>query len=46
MADKAQDKRDQEGNGNKEKLILLLLRKDVRKISYTVQRTVIHLGRF
>ena len=32
MADKAQDKRDQEGNGNKEKLILLLLRKDLRKI--------------
>ena len=32
MADQAQDKRDQEGNGNKEKLILLLLRKDLRKI--------------
>ena len=32
MADKAQEKRDQEGNGNKEKLILLLLRKDLRKI--------------
>ena len=32
MAHQAQDKRDQEGNGNKEKLILLLLRKDLRKI--------------
>ena len=32
MADQAQYKRDQEGNGNKEKLILLLLRKDLRKI--------------
>jgi len=32
MVDQAQDKRDQEGNGNKEKLILLLLNKDLRKI--------------
>ena len=32
MADQAQDKRDQEGDRKKEKLILLLLRKDLRKI--------------
>ena len=32
MVDQAQNKRTHEGNGNKEKLILLLLRKDLRKI--------------
>ena len=32
MVDQAQNKRNHEGNGNKEKLILLLLRKDLRKI--------------
>jgi hypothetical protein len=32
MVEQGQNKRDHDGNGNKEKLILLLLRKDLRKI--------------
>jgi hypothetical protein len=32
MVEQGQNKRDHDGNGNKEKLILLLLRKDIRKI--------------